>query len=559
MKTINANSTGNEFIKDLNDNFAECMAGASDGSITVKALLQGGELKVTDGRVDGRWSSNTTQPSVGTNLHLYWVDSYTDDNFTKYLHTPLYLSLIGNKFKSEPTIPSGSTLSIFCYDDTFTLISDGVVNSAANIPDGTSYVKLQVYNANGFAQTFPLSLTLSATPKFVKNSDTPLVPRFINFECKPPKLFDDAACATPHVSPTGATADVDNIRYHDNCFVMLPPNYSPEGEPTKFIIFFTGDGAAWFMAHNPFLGVDSSWNVVSTPSIYKQNFEYLCNMGYAVVSMCGYTSMWGNEYGSLRPSWFNGKIKPSYIASLQGCYDYLMSNYNFDYRPYIAAKSAGGYMMLHTAATMPFPVRAAAGFSIGINLVEKMRHQLLSAQKSWQKMMGHPSWDSFALNNNEGTPSKTANPNSNDATEKADGDLLVAQKDRYRTLDPMLIMANVSDYSAYFNAVMTGANTQDAMRDAMHKVVSVPIKLWCATEDTAVSYEQHEQFVDMVNRGGGIAELRSYTGSDGTHHTFCGGKSGGGKVANNLPTPYGDTMSGVNIGVVEAVEWFKRW
>lgn len=557
IQKIDSNDIGSTFIDKLNDNFAECMTGGG-GDITVKVPMQGGELKTASGRVDGRWSSKATPPSVGTSVASYWVSTYTDDDFTKYLHTPCYLSLNGNNVKGVAT-PSDSTLSIFCYDETFALITGGVVNDEDDIPDGTSYVKFQVYNANGFFQVSPLSLTLASAPKWVKNTDTALSPRFFNYECKPQKFFDDAACTTPHAAPTGATADVDNVRYHDNGFIMLPPNYTPDGKPTKFVIFFSGDGCMWFMAHDPFLAADSSGKITSTPSIYKQDFEYLCNMGYAVVSICGYTSMWGNEYGSLRPSWWLGKIRPSYIASLQGLYDFLMENYNLDLRPYIASKSAGGYMMLHTAATMPFPIRAAAGFSIGINLVEKIRNQLLNSQKSWQKMMGHPSWDSFVLNNNLGTPSKTANPNSSDANEKADGDLLVAQKNIYRTLDPMLILSQVSDYDTYFNAVMTGANTQDSMRDAMHKVCSVPVKLWCATNDAAVSYEQHEQVVEMITRGGGVAELRSYTGSDGTHHTFCGGESGGGKVANNLPTPYGDTMSGVNIGFVEMVEWFKRW
>lgn len=551
MKTINANSNGADFIRDLNDNFAECVTGGIGGNIAVKAPMQGGDLKTTDGRVDGKWC-DIAKPSAGTNINEYFVNHYTDDDYTKYLHTPCYLSLKGNEVKSV-TVPTGSTLSIFCYDAAFALLSSGVVNDVDDIPDDAVYIKMQLYNSSGFAQVLGLDMTLASMPVWVKNSDTPLVPRFFNYECKPPKLWDNAECTTPHVMPTDTTVDTDYTRYHDNAFVMLPPNYSPDGEPTKFIIHFGGDGNPIFMAHDVFINT-SNGSVVSTPAVTKANFEYLNNMGYAVVMLCGYTSMWGNEYGSVRPSWFIGKIKPSHIASLRGMYDYLMRNYNFDPRPFIEAKSAGGYMLLHTAATLPFPVRAAAGFSIGINLISTMRKQLLNGQKSLQKMMGHPSWNSFALNNNEGTPSSTANPDSSNASAKADGDLLVAQKDRYRTLDPMCIMTNMSDYAAYFNAVMTGDESQSSMREAAHKVFPTPLKLWCATADSAVPYAAHEQIVDIIKRGGGIAELRSYTGGD--HNTFCGSST---VVANNLPTVYGGTMSGVNIGFVEAVEWFKRW
>ena len=156
-----------------------------------------------------------------------------------------------------------------------------------------------------------------------------------------------------------------------------------------------------------------------------------------------------------------------------------------------------------------------------------------------------------------GSISQRANPNSSNANEKNDGDLLMNHKELYRTLCPILANAEVTNYDGYFTAIMTADTaTSSAMKAAMHKVCMVPTKLWCATEDTAVTYSAHELVVAMITRGGGVAELRSYTGSDGNHATFCGE---GGKVANNLQTPYGGTMSGVNIGVVEAVEWFKKW
>lgn len=551
MKTINANSTGAEFIQDLNDNFAECMTGGGDGNISVKVPLQGGELKSSTGYADGKWCDVPT-PSIGTSVDNYFVGHYTDDDYNKYLHTGCYLSLKGNSVKSV-TKPNGSSLSIFCYDDTFTLLStNGVVDAVSNIPSATKYVKFQIYNSSGYASVPALAMTLSAQPEWVKNSFTPLAPQYHNFECKSPLLWNDMNCTIPHSLPTGATADADYTRYHDNGFVMLPPNYSPNGKPTKFIIFLTGDAAMWFMAHTPFIGRGSDGK--ASASIYEQNLKYLNNMGYAVVSLASYTSMWGNEYGSTRPTWWISKIQPAYVAALRNFYDFLMDNYNFDYRPYLMAKSAGGYMLVHTASTMPFPIRAAAGLSIGINFCSTIRAQLLNSQKSWQKMMGNADWDSFTLNSGSSV-SNRANPNSSNSNERNDGNLLKTHQDLYRYLDPLIVNSEI-DFDTYFNAVLAGSDTAAAMRATMHKVAPAPIKLWCATEDTAVSYSAHEELVNIITRCGGMAEMRSYTGNDGDHSTFCGG---GGKVANNLPTPYGGTMSGVNIGIVEAVEWFKRW
>lgn len=545
MKTIKANSKGSEFIQDLNDNFAECVS-VADGSVAVNAIMQGGELKSATGYVDGRWCTSASTPT------------WTDDNFYKYLHTPCYLSLKGNKVKGV-VVPTGSTLSIFCYDDSFTLLSSGVVNDEDDIPDSATYVKMQIYNASGYSQVVALEMTLAARPEWVKNVATPLVPQFFNYDCKPPKLWDDANYTTPHVLPVDGTADMDNTRYHDNAFVMLPPQYDPKGEPCKVVLWFNGDGCGWFIDHG-----------ISVSSVYDANFKYLNACGYAVVQCMGYTSMWKDEQGSTQASMNLGRISPAYIASVRALYDHVMRNYNFDPQVYLGAKSAGGDMMMHTALTLPFPVRAAAGMDVGINAFDTMRHSWVNTQKAWQKRLGCSNWDEFQLSQSGSGSTATLVHNGSGATDtqKADAKLLKDNMEIYRNILPFFMNSDI-DLNSFVtqNLLLTdvfndGADYPTALTDivyAAHKVVNTPIKLWCSTKDDAAPYTWHKIMVEWIQRNGGIAELRSYTGSDGTHHTFCGGTSGGGKVINNLPTPYGSTMSGVNIGFVEAVEWFKRW
>lgn len=562
MKTISANSTGADFIKDINDNFDECVTGGGSGDFPVNAILQGGDLKSSTGYADGKWCSNT--PLAAGDAVPTFV--YTDDNYNKYLHTGCYLSLAGNKVKGV-TVPNGSTLSIFCYDDNFTLLSaNGVVNTYADIPSTAKYVKFQLYNASGYASVPMLAMVLSSRPKWVKNSFTPLAYQFYNYEVKPPKLWD-ANYTTVHSLPVDSSADVDNMRYHDNCFVMLPPNYSPDGEPCKLVIFFSGDATTAFMGHNPFVG-KSGTSIIQ--SIYETNYKYFNNHGYAVVCFGGYTSMWSGEKGATIPGYWAPRLSPAYVASLRGLYDFLMRNYNFDPAPYLAAKSAGGNMLLNTAATLPFPVRAAAGFSIGISLADLMTQCLLSAQKSWQKICGCANWNSFVLNSVENYSlvsdgQRASKKTGATANQIADADRLIANIDIYKQLDAFTIMSDI-DYESYMNAILqydpfNDAEPPQALKDviaAAHKNMRVPLKLWCATKDPSVPYAWHKLYADWVKKCNGICELRSYTGDDGNHATFCGGVYGGGKVTN-ASTPYGGTMSDVNIGFVEAVEWFKKW
>ena len=549
MKTINANSTGNQFIQDINDNFAECISGSGDGSVSVKVPLQGGDLKSATGYVDGRWCAVGASGGTGT---------WTDDNFYKYLHTPCYLSLKGNKVKSV-TVPTGSTLSIFCYDETFTLLENGVVNIEANIPAKASYVKIQLYNSSGYASVMALSVTLAVQPEWVKNTGEAYVPQFFNYDCKPPKLWDDANYSAPHQMPTDDTADADNTRYHDNGCVILPPNYSPTGKPCKVVLWFNGDNCPWFIMHNPFTNADG------TISAYDANFKFLNACGYAVVMCSGYTSMWKDEQGANNSSLWVSRLTPAYIASARAFYDRLMANYNFDLAFYLGAKSAGGGMLMHTAQTRPFPIRAAAGISVGVCQFEVMRHSYIGTQKTMQKRLGCSNWDSFVLSQNgSGATATLIHTGSGaNANQLADAARLSANIAIYQKTEPFTIGSDI-DFEAFATQVLAltnpfngGADYPSALTNviyAAHKVMLTPLKLWCATKDDATPYTWHKIMVEWITRCGGIAELRSYTGSDGGHSTFSGT---GNKTATYI-TQYGGNKT-ASIGFIEAVEWFNQW
>lgn len=549
MKTINANSTGAEFIQDLNDNFAECLAGA-DGTISVKVSMQGGDLKTSTGYVDGRWCAAGASNGVGT---------WTDDNFYKYLHTPCYLSLNGNKVKNV-TVPSGSTLSIFCYDDTFTLLSSGVVNDEDNIPESTAYVKMQLYNPNGYAQVLALNIVLAAAPQWVKNTGVPSTAQWFNYECKPPKLWDDIpTCATPHTASVGDSADIDNTRYHDNGVVLLPTNYSPTGKPCPVVLFFNGDVAPWFVMHDAF---HSSSGAQTT---YEQNFKYLNACGYAVAMCTGYTSMWsGGEWATQVSKWYP-RMSSAYVASANALYDHLMSNYNFDPRVYVAGKSAGGMMTLYLASMARFPVKAAAGFSVTTSMMNSLAQSSSYQVKVWQRLLGAQDWDDFLLNtgsyNSVSEMTRASILASQSSNAYKDAQRLIANEDYYRHLEPFTAASHIG-FDAYLRQILSydpfgQAEPTDFnnLIQTAYNGVKTPVKLWCATGDLATPYMMHKLYVDFVKASNGVAELRTYTG--GSHNTFC--SQSGGIVVNNLPTPYGVTMNGVNIGIVEAVEWFKRW
>lgn len=553
MKTISANSNGTDFIKDINDNFAECVTGGSgDGNVSINIQMQGGDLKASTGYVDGRWCTAESIQRINSNNTWKVTGSWTDDNFYKYLHSPLYLSLKGNAVKGVDT-PSGSSLTIFCYDEKLTLLSEnGVVNAVANIPSSAKYVKFQIYNANGFSQLMNLSVTLASEPEWIKNTGTAFVPQYFNFDCKPPKMWDDANYTTPHQLPDDATADVDNTRYHDNGCVILPPNYTPTGKPCKVVFWFNGDNSAAYIQHTPYLKADGQ------SSLYENNFKFLAAYGFAVVMCSGYTSMWHGEQGGEDSSLWVSRLTPAYIASATAFYDRIMANYNFEREVYLGSKSAGGYMNLWVSSVRPFPVRASAAISGGFDLFGQMRGSYIGTTKTMMKRLGCSNWNAI-----QSTSPKIYNGDGASATQIADANRLIANKAEINRYNPIFCNSNIDqdDWNNKNLALMSSVAGNafvpavQAVIDAAVKVVTTPIKFWCATKDTAVSYTIHKALAEWITRCGGMSEMRSYTGNDGDHGTF----DGSAKAVSSVVTPYGGTISSVALGFIEAVEWFKRW
>lgn len=554
MKTINANSTGNQFIQDINDNFAECMTGGSaDDAVTTKVALQGGKLVSSTGYVDGKWCSNAPS-SIGASVPSF---TWTDDDFYKYFHTPNYLSLLGNSIKTI-TPPAGTTMTIFCYDETFAKVD--AVNAVANIPTTARYIKVQIYQSSNFTLGQIVTIVTTSEPEWVKNTAEPLVPQFFNYECKPKKIWDTIG-TTLHPSPTGASADVDSARYHDNGYIILPPTYTQNGKPTKFVLFFNGDLTYTFVLHNPYQTVSNS---KVAASVYEKNFKYLCNMGYAVVSVCGYTSMWKDDAGAIFSDPWTPKWTPAFKASVMALYDHLMTNYNLEPAAYLMAKSAGGSALTYIASTGMIPVRAAAGLSIQISFADMISQIYLPNQKNLQKRLGATNWNSFALNaSSTGDLNNRTRASSNgNSAQQAEAGRISDNKELFHAFDGFVANSDIN-YDDYLAGVLASDPFNNVMASGLataianaYKKTAAPIKLWCGTQDPATPYFWHEKLRDWITRCGGECELRSYTGSENNNHgTFCGGSA----ITTSADTPYGGTMSGVNIGIVEAVEWFKRW
>lgn len=137
--------------------------------------------------------------------------------------------------------------------------------------------------------------------------------------------------------------------YYTTGKLMLPPNYSQYGKPSSLIVFCPGS---------------ADMSTLNSPitQYYMDQYEYLCNEGFALLSVYG----WGNKYnlnvGTTnckinRRCWYNG-------------IEYVLRRYNLSRENiFVACKSKGGVQALALLLDGIVPVKAAGLLSPSLNML----------------------------------------------------------------------------------------------------------------------------------------------------------------------------------------------
>ena len=127
----------------------------------------------------------------------------------------------------------------------------------------------------------------------------------------------------------------------DNGFIMLPPNYDPEGEPVP-LVFYCNATTQYMWSKSP-------------GGYYPEYWKFISNCGYAVCACTGMTfkhRTLTNNFGLI-----------SYIDSMKSIIDYIFENYNVKNEVYVFGKSAGGFLCLLPWLNRLANVIAAAGLA----------------------------------------------------------------------------------------------------------------------------------------------------------------------------------------------------
>lgn len=556
---VRIDQTATEFVNQINNDVAAAaQSGGSSGgggsvstlSRTIKMKTQGGALVTGDnsfgcnGFMEVYHTSGKYIGQIGASTAI----TTERNKFRQNCHTTLMLGIENCKVTSV-TIDSEETLTIFCYDSNGGYISN--VSLVSEIPTNACYVKFQVGKTSDYTSLRILEVAVSGKPTLHKNS----VPKLMEyapfrFETNMPIMKgniteNDTAKLTTY---QGSNA---SVRYFDTGVVMLPPNYTIDGDPVPLIV----------CCHGTTLSQNEFFNKVKGNWFYI--WEFFAKNGYAVADCSGTTDAYynvGEGFGA-----------PSYSAALSNLVGFLIENYNIkNDGVYISCKSAGGFMAAFLAETQPFKIRAAGllapALSPTISLANHASQQTEVANMEAEQL---------------GIDYRFTASNF-DAEAKAS---IITNIAKWRQTDGFFRNTDISDSemativsaahaAAGLNTKTDGLNIvlkdngNEEILATKKRWVPCPLKIWISQGDATVFYDNSRVFVEMGQRAGSPCYLRtvpSATTTGQSHHAMVDTSTDAPRIQSyktkygGIATKIGTLPDGIPIAIAELVDWFNQW
>ncbi len=433
--------------------------------------------------IDSNWTQATLSFEGGglTDQGLPYLCNYDRTKFYNYIRTPKYIKTSRISFISDIS----GYYRIYCYNKRFDFI--GLSESTNNLINGTVYIKIVIFNKNGFRNlpTIEAKIDSNESIEFYNNNYAPVI--YFSFEVELPLIDREN------------TSHAGNMRNYDNGCVILPPNYSNDGIPVPLVIFCHGSNGYHFKRS-------------STSFLYYDYLKFISDNGYAVVDCSGLSDKYAmGEYAS--PDISNSRHTPVSVACYLGLYDYMRRNYNISESVYIFGKSNGALAATYFGITQQIPVKAVGSLAGSLSIPMSMRYTSGKSVQYWTdrfNMKGHtfnvPD-DKFLYQ----------------VETEEDRQFIASNVEKYQSYDPFLLMSDMNPdvlVGKLFSYCYNDLDKQEIwdIVNVTHKDLIPPMKIWHATDDTSVPIVLSRYFKKMVDNKNGICYLREFPSGCGGHH-----------------------------------------
>lgn len=345
------------------------------------------------------------------------------------------------------------------------------------------------------------------------------------------------------VYPTYYTDVSDNITTltEKNVFtsgiLMLPPNYSENGEKVPLIYFSHGSA--------------DYYNIITTdfPSHYMDYIKYLCDEGYAIFDCYGWTNMYttsGAQMGN-----------PTNMCAIRQGIEYVCRYYNVDINSiYVTGKSLGGLQAINMCYEHSLNVKACCPIAPELDMTSIGFGYDVNCRKSFAEDLHFEPINSPVLDE-EGSKSLAAFSTQFKEYAKSNANKLLG----YNPLWRGLIGANAEELIQFQIDGQDGRFEDNKglpnKIKTMSRICNVPTKIICAIDDKAVSHDLCKAYLQSLKNGGCIGEMRSLPSGTGGHHAVDNDKNA--LKVESITTKCGIVHTDVPLAYAEMVQFFRRF
>ena len=479
-----------------------------------------------------------------------YITYFTEDS------TKTYTNETGNYKRLNALIERGSVSSVYNLGHS-TEHYNKYVRSAYDIKTGgagrVSIEKLTVSHGTIYIQFFASDYTKLSSVSY-KEQDVVTIPKacdFIRIEIATSEeleniviRFYDTVDEPREVKRSGISEISEKLTYkvsddvHTTSRLMLPPNYTIDGDKVPLILWLEGSGSSL-----------SSWN-----GDFNSNklpyLRYLRDEGFAVFSVYA----WGNKYAEKYPKCGNSFPYPipTNLECIKKGVEYICSRYNIDAdNIHIMSKSQGGQCALYYASCNELNAKSIGMFAPVLDYLsmpgEAMYKDTRAAIADDLNFTGDVEYfasDRFLSYSDEGRAFLRENLPRLMTLNEAWTNLSGATPEE-------LFESSMDDCKTFWTEEIWKTDRTDIYTHTDYaKTAVVPVKIWGAKDDAATPYLKMVEVVVQLKNGGSVAELRTLTGGHSCADV--------GSLRVNVTTALGIEHKNVPIGWVENIEWIRQ-
>lgn len=330
---------------------------------------------------------------------------------------------------------------------------------------------------------------------------------------------------------------------YDIVKLILPPNYKPDGEPVRLVIYVQGSGGS--------IWSDRSFNGADNLRAF-----YVAQEGYMLMMINGITA----KYHALYPEVNDNFGTPITMSCYLQAYKWVLDNYNvradgaFTYGKSLGGVGVGNLMYSQ------IPILAAAGLAPALDCIsEIMRNRDAQAKQYYADSFGMVGDITFS-----DRPVAWEQKKKEEAFFKANAHKVIG----YNPLWNGVIGLNTDtllDASFQHGVVDTGQEYADERQayESLPKYQPCPLKIWIAHDDVNVDPRFCDYLRAMVRKAGCIYELRWMPSGTGGHWAVDKGSEVNGvyqaPVSATIKPRYSSETITMAVAVIEMVTWFRRF